>query len=118
MLGLIAATAARLGCADRLRTVAADVPTWVRARPRELLRADICFIDAPYRDDEVLDVLTTLGENPPPTVVCEHHRARRLPESIGRMHCMRQAGYGTTQLSFFARTPGAQAEADEDPTPG
>jgi len=113
LLRLIDATAERLGGAARVRTIGADAATWVRARPRDLERADICFVDAPYRDDGVLDVLDALGVNPPALVVCEHHRARRLPETIGRLRQVRTAVYGTTQLTFFA--PHVAAPTDEEP---
>src|SRR5437899_7173698 len=100
---LIAATAERLGCRDRCRVVVADTLDWLRRRPAELGRAELCFLDAPYRDDEVAAALELIAASPPARVVCEHHRARRLPQAVGRLKMVREATYGTTRLSFWQR---------------
>ncbi|MFN2569928.1 MAG: 16S rRNA (guanine(966)-N(2))-methyltransferase RsmD [Candidatus Dormibacteria bacterium] len=100
-LDLIGHTAERLGCAGRVRIVAADVIDWLRRRPVELHRAHICLVDAPYRDQAVLEALRLLGEAPPPLVVCEHHHARTLPDEIGGLRVFRQARYGLTDLSLY-----------------
>jgi len=99
----IAATAAKLGCRDRVRTVTAEVVTWLASRPREVPLADLVFLDAPYRDDGVDDALRLLGESPPALVVCEHHRARRLPERLGGLARVRESTYGATRLTIFRR---------------
>jgi 16S rRNA (guanine(966)-N(2))-methyltransferase RsmD len=116
LLQLVRATTARLGCADRVRTVGADVLAWLRARPSDLAAADVVFLDAPYRDDSVDIALDELGAAPPRLVVCEHHRARRLPEEPGGLRRVREAHYGTTQLTFYRRTadppPDAQPVGD------
>jgi 16S rRNA (guanine966-N2)-methyltransferase len=117
LLGLIRATATRLGCADRMRVVGADAVGWLRTRPADLTAADIVFLDAPYRDDTVEQALDTLGNAPPPLVVCEHHRARRLPEEPGGLRRSREAHYGTTQLTFYQRQAGGpQAQPVGDTT--
>lgn len=100
---LIAETARRLGCAERAAVVRSDVIAWLRRRPREPARAALCFLDAPYRDDELLEALRLLGELGPPLVVCEHHRARRLPARLGELVEVRQAAYGMTHLTFWRR---------------
>src|SRR5689334_17891786 len=41
LLQLVRSTATRLGCSDRVRVVGADVVTWLRARPGDLVAADI-----------------------------------------------------------------------------
>jgi len=109
---LITRTAERLGCTDRCRTVSADVPAWLRRRPGELAAADICFLDAPYRDDAgaMIELIATA---PPRLVVCEHHRARGLPERAGRLRRTREATYGATRLTFWRREP-AGAGGDDD----
>ena len=100
-LGHIRATAERLGCAERCRIIRADAPGWVRSRPAELADAAIVFADAPYRDDSILSVLAALGDAPPPLVVCEHHRARLLPDRIGGLVTVRRARYGITDVSIM-----------------
>jgi len=98
---LIAATAERLGCSDRVRIVAGEVVAWLRRRGPEAGDVDLCFLDAPYKDDALPAALRLLGETPPALVVCEHHHARELPDAIGGLHCIRQARYGLTHLTLY-----------------
>jgi 16S rRNA (guanine966-N2)-methyltransferase len=100
-LAHIRATAERLRCGERCRPTMAEALQWVRSRPAGLREAGIVFIDAPYQDDTVLDVLEALGEAPPPLVVCEHHRARSLPQRLGGLAVARRARYGITDLSIL-----------------
>ncbi len=100
-LAHVRATAETLQCAERIRPVRADALRWVRSRPPELAAATLVFVDAPYRDDIVLEVLDALGTAPPPVVVCEHHRARSLPDRIGKLAVVRRGRYGITDLSVL-----------------
>ena len=100
-LRLVRATADRLQCAAVCHAVHADALGWVRSRPTELARTGLVFIDAPYRDDAVVDVLEALADAPPRLVVCEHHRARELPERIGKLAVVRRNRYGITDLSIM-----------------
>jgi 16S rRNA (guanine966-N2)-methyltransferase len=111
-LALVARTAERLGCGGRCRTVAADVPAWVRGRPAEIAEADLVYLDAPYRDAGAIAVLDALGAQSPPLVVCEHHRAARLPDAVGGLERVREATYGTTRLTFYRRVDAAGAPED------
>lgn len=104
-VALIRATAARLSCESRCHIVAADVLFWLRRSPARIEATDVCFVDAPYRDDAVEEALSLLGNHPPALLVCEHHRARHLPEVIGALRRSREAGYGATRLSFYRREP-------------
>jgi 16S rRNA (guanine(966)-N(2))-methyltransferase RsmD len=97
----VRASAATLRCSERCRLVGSEALGWVRARPRELRDAGIVFVDAPYLDDSVVDVLEALGQAPPPVVVCEHHRARLLPDRIGGLALVRRGRYGITDLSVL-----------------
>lgn len=106
-LEYIQASADKLGCRDRCRTVAADVVDWLRARPIQLAEATLVFLDAPYKDDSLDEALRLLGESPPPLVVCEHHRARRLPEALGGLARVRESVYGTTRLTILRRASDA-----------
>lgn len=114
LVALMTATAARLGCTGRLRPVGADVLDWLRRRPREVVDADICYADAPYRDPGVEEVLGVLGEAPPALLVCEHHRARHLPELTGGLRLIRRSVYGATQLTFYTREPAGAGSTEAD----
>jgi hypothetical protein len=41
--------------------------------------------------------------------VCEHHRAREIPEQIGALTRFREARYGLTTISFLQR-PAASSD--------
>ncbi len=107
-LRLIAGTATRLHCEDRVTLVGADAAAWLRRRPPQVARAALSFVDAPYRDDRVLAVLTLLGDLAAPLVVCEHHRDRQMPANLGPLCAVRTARYGLTSLTFFRRSEDAQ----------
>jgi len=100
---LIAKTAERFGCRDRCTLVGADVPRWLRGAAAQTAEADLCYVDAPYQDPELDRVLELLGAAPPRLVVCEHHRAREIPEQIGNLTRFREARYGLTTISFLQR---------------
>jgi 16S rRNA (guanine(966)-N(2))-methyltransferase RsmD len=102
-LALIAKTAERFGCRDRCTLVGADVPRWLRGAAAQTAEADLCYVDAPYQDPELDSVLELLGAAPPRLVVCEHHRAREIPEQIGNLTRFREARYGLTTISFLQR---------------
>ena len=103
-LALIAKTAERFGCRDRCTLVGAEVRRWLRGAAEQTAETDLCYVDAPYRDPELDSVLELLGSAPPRLVVCEHHRARDIPEQIGRLTRFREARYGLTTISFLQRT--------------
>ncbi|MGI8847952.1 MAG: 16S rRNA (guanine(966)-N(2))-methyltransferase RsmD [Candidatus Dormibacteria bacterium] len=98
---LIAASADRFGCTDRCGVVTSDVIAWLRRQ--ETLVANLVFLDAPYRDEELTRALGRLGDLAPELVVCEHHAARRLPDHLGELLQIRRAVYGLTALTFFRR---------------
>jgi 16S rRNA (guanine966-N2)-methyltransferase len=107
-LRLIGETAAHLHCEARVTLVGADAAAWLGRRPPEVGRAALCFVDAPYRDDRVLSVLSLLGELAAPLVVCEHHRDRQMPSTLGSLCAVRTTRYGLTSLTFFRRSEDAQ----------
>ncbi len=113
----IAATAAKLGCAGRVSAQQAEVVAWLRANPRAAAAGDVAFLDAPYRDEASADAaLRLLGEHPPALVVCEHHRAHRLPDRIGGLATVRESTYGATRLTILRRDDAADIEpAGEQP---
>lgn len=100
-LGLIQATADRLHCAHACRLTRDDAGSWVQRHTAEVRGADMVFVDAPYQDDSVLAVLEGLGAVPARLVVCEHHRARILPDRVGGLSVVRRNRYGITELSIL-----------------
>ncbi|MGO8687676.1 MAG: 16S rRNA (guanine(966)-N(2))-methyltransferase RsmD [Candidatus Dormibacteria bacterium] len=102
-LALIAATARRFGCEERVELVTADAVAWLRRGPAGVTGADICFVDAPYRDDRLTVALELLGDLAPGLLVCEHHRARALPAELGALTAVRTAHYGLTDLTIYQR---------------
>jgi 16S rRNA (guanine966-N2)-methyltransferase len=108
ILRLIGATAARLGCEDRVETVGAEAVSWLRRRPPQVGAADLCFVDAPYRDDQLITALQILGELSPRLLVCEHHRDRPMPAELGTLATVRTARYGLTGLTIYR---GSEAES-------
>src|SRR5579864_646334 len=93
-LRLVAATAERFGCLDRCRLVRSDAAAWLRRAGDEAAAADVVFMDAPYRDDDVDRVLELLSRHPPALIVCEHHAKRSLPERIGSLERVRETRHG------------------------
>ncbi len=100
---VIAATVARLGCAARMELIAADAVAWLRGRPPQVGGADLCFVDAPYRDDAAMTALDLAGHLSPRLLVCEHHRSRAMPANLGELRAVRTARYGLTGLTFYRR---------------
>ncbi len=111
-LALVRRSADRLGCIDSCRLVRGDALSW--ARSAEPTRFDVCFLDAPYADDVIDEVLSALGDAPPRLVVCEHHRARHLPDRVGSLELVRRAHYGITDLSFLQAGDGGGNNSSQD----
>jgi 16S rRNA (guanine966-N2)-methyltransferase len=115
-LECIAATAGKLQAQSRVRIQNAEVVAWLRANPRATAAVDVAFLDAPYRDEQAANTaMQTLAAHPPALVVCEHHRAHRLPDAPG-LQTIRESTYGATRLTILRRdaahieTAGAQPD--------
>ena len=106
----VRASAAALGCVHATTIVQADAERWVRAGGVRSSGAGIVYVDAPYRDDAVDGVMAALADDPPPLVVCEHHRARRLPELEG-LTTVRRSRYGISDLTFLEPVDGVNDQA-------
>lgn len=100
-------TAEVLGCTQDCSIVDEDALRWLRRNADSVRAADLCFIDAPYRDNVILEVMEVLGAAPSALVICEHHRQRRLADSYGEMRRVRTRRYGLTELSIYERSGGA-----------
>ena len=113
VIDLVRTSAERLGCADRCRLVAAEVVGWLRRASAQLPATDICYLDAPYRDDESAVSVVLIAATPPAMVVCEHHRARHLPGDVGGLRRVREASYGATRLTFWRREASSTSDAGD-----
>lgn len=102
-LQLIAGTAQRLGCADRCELIQGDALAWLREKPVAMQSADICFMDAPYRDEELGKVLEGVAALAPSTVVCEHDRRRKMSEVLQGYSADPARYYGITGLTIYRR---------------
>ena len=96
-LGVIRANLKSLGLEGRAQLLQA------RARAAfSALRADIVFLDPPYRlEREYTAALNALGTNPPHLLILQHDVRLALPDSAGRLHRTRELRQGDNVLSFY-----------------
>jgi 16S rRNA (guanine966-N2)-methyltransferase len=68
---------------------------------------DICFVDPPYKSDEIDRVLTLIGEKEflrlQGIVVVEHFFKKKVPEKVGKVIMQRSYRYGDTMLTFYGK---------------
>jgi 16S rRNA (guanine(966)-N(2))-methyltransferase RsmD len=93
------------GVTGGYRILLGDVFTLMRMLGREGFRADVAFLDPPYRWGPYFDLLETLyragiaGETS--RVVVEHHRKAALPEAGDGFRRVRTVSQGDKCLSFY-----------------
>lgn len=64
--------------------------------------ADIVFLDPPYEQTREYEAaLEALGENPPPLVLAQHDKHRKLAETYGKLHRTRELRHGDNIVSFY-----------------
>ena len=102
-LQMISGTAQRLGCSDRCELIQGDALAWLREGPAALKSADVCFMDAPYRDQELEAVLKQVAALAPHLIVCEHHRRREMPADLPGYTADAPRHYGITGLTIYRR---------------
>jgi len=68
---------------------------------------DICFVDPPYKSDEIDRVLTLIGEKEflsrQGIVIVEHFFKKKVPEKVGRVIMQRSYRYGDTMLTCYGK---------------
>lgn len=68
---------------------------------------DICFVDPPYKSDEVDRVLTLIGEKEflrrRGIVIVEHFFKKKVPEKAGKIIMQRSYRYGDTMLTCYGK---------------
>jgi 16S rRNA (guanine(966)-N(2))-methyltransferase RsmD len=66
-------------------------------------RADIVFLDPPYRlGEEYAEALRLLGEAPAPLVMAQHDLRLELEDAYGRLRRYRVLRQGDNRVSFYA----------------
>jgi len=91
---------AELGLLSKAAVHQAEAARWVELHPGEVGKADIIFLDPPYRDPILGEVLLALDKAARGTVVAEWSGREALPE-LSRLEVRRDKGYGATRLTIL-----------------
>ena len=91
---------AALGLLPGVAVVQAEAARWVELHPGEVGRADIVFLDPPYLDPVLGEVLAALDKVATGTVVVESAAKQRPPEQE-RLRVRRDKAYGATRLTIL-----------------
>ena len=70
-------------------------------------QADICFVDPPYKSNEIDTLLPLIGETgflrKQGIVIVEHFFKRKVPEKAGKVIMSRSYRYGDTMLTIYRK---------------
>jgi 16S rRNA (guanine966-N2)-methyltransferase len=91
---------ADLGVLGKASVHQAEAARWVELHPGEVGRADIVFLDPPYRDPILAELLRALDKAAKGKVVLEWSGRDPLPE-LERLEVQRDKGYGATRLTIL-----------------
>ena len=91
---------AALGLLPGVAVVQAEAARWVELHPAEVGRADIVFLDPPYLDPVLGEVLAALDKIATGTVVVESS-AKERPPLLERLRVRRVKAYGATRLTIL-----------------
>ena len=91
---------AELGLLSRAAVHQAEAARWVELHPGEVGKADIVFLDPPYRDPILGEVLLALDKAARGTVVVEWSGRGPLPE-LTRLEVRRDKAYGASRLTIL-----------------
>ncbi len=106
--GVIRKNIAKLGLADEVRLLRADVHRSLRILAEEGDVFDIVFMDPPYRDavSHFESIAKILCENrmicAGGLVILEHATTDTTPENVMNLTLYRRCKYGTTMLTFYS----------------
>ncbi len=98
-----------LGLQDKGRTMKKKVSTALNILEEEEQEFDIIYIGPPYKSDFASKTVKRLGnskiihENS--LVIAEVRKGTPIPETSGRLTCIRRETYGDTALHFFQVLP-------------
>lgn len=91
---------AELGLLPAAAVHQAEAARWVELHPGEVGKADIVFLDPPYRDPILAELLLALDTAAAGTVVVEWSGREALPE-LARLEVRRDKAYGATRLTIL-----------------
>jgi 16S rRNA (guanine966-N2)-methyltransferase len=91
---------ADLGLLSRASVHQAEASRWVELHPAEVGKADIVFLDPPYRDPILAELLLALDRTARGRVVVEWSGREALPE-LAHLEVRRDKGYGATRLTIL-----------------
>lgn len=95
----IGANAAALGLSERTAIVVADAARWARTHQGRIAAAEVCFVDPPYRDEELTrGIAASCAAARPRWLVVEHHAAVAL--DLGPGAVTRTTRYGGTAVTI------------------
>jgi len=101
---LIQHNARRLGCGDRVTTVQARLPRFLRTDPPQRAACDLVFVDPPYEEGLAPPTLLALAGHgwlaPGAVIVVETRRGEsfEIPDGLA---LFRNKRYGDTEVSFL-----------------
>lgn len=98
-LNVIRANLRSLGLEDRAQVLQGRAMALLPA-----IRADIFFLDPPYRlESEYATAMELLGMKPPPRVIVQHDIRQKLAAGYGGLHRIRELRQGDNVLSFYEK---------------
>jgi 16S rRNA (guanine(966)-N(2))-methyltransferase RsmD len=98
-LNVIRANLRSLGLEDRAQVLEGRAMALLPA-----IRANIVFLDPPYRlEREYAITMESLGTKPPPLVIVQHDIRQKLAAGYGGLHRMRELRQGDNVLSFYEK---------------
>ena len=98
-LNVIRANLRSLGLEDRAQVLQGRAMALLPA-----IRADIVFLDPPYRlEREYATAMELLGMKPPPRVIVQHDIRQKLAAGYGGLHRIRELRQGDNVLSFYEK---------------
>jgi 16S rRNA G966 N2-methylase RsmD len=91
---------AELGLLPKAAVHQAEAARWVELHPGEVAKADIVFLDPPYRDPILAELLLALDKAARGRVVVEWSGRETLPD-LARLEVRRDKAYGATRLTIL-----------------
>jgi 16S rRNA (guanine(966)-N(2))-methyltransferase RsmD len=93
------------GFTNKSRIIMKRVRPFIEWAERSETSFDIIFLDPPYHTDEIVEVLSALGEShivrKKGLVIAEHFKKRHLPERSGKLQKIRDYTYGDSILTLY-----------------
>lgn len=96
---------AELALGDHSEVYRNDAVRAVKALIKREMTFDYIFLDPPYKQQKLHDLLTVIDEHAlldeNGSIVCEHSSDIRLADQVGSLHKSREETYGIIRISIF-----------------